>query len=132
MNKREKLAREMMLNAERLHGSERGRELLGFDTLEAFIDSGWRNYLPFVDIALAFEAQPSVNLETVNRALSATVQKQETELKALRQANKAAYSWLDGWGAHARSCAGGQQCTCGLTAVKFELIQSVAADYDQL
>ena len=82
MDKREKLAREMMLYAEQKFGSARGRELLGFQTLEGFIDDGWRNYLPYVDIALADGPKPAVDLEAVNRALGVTVRKQEAELKA--------------------------------------------------
>lgn len=82
MDKREKLAREMMLHAEQRFDSARGRELLGFQTLEGFIDDGWRNYLPYVDIALADGSKPAVDLEAVNRALAATVRKQEEEIKA--------------------------------------------------
>lgn len=33
----------------------------------------------------------------------------------------AAISWLDRWAQHVGDCKGGDECTCGLTAVRHEL-----------
>ena len=66
MELRERIARLMMRETELRHGSARGRELLGFQTLDDFIDSGWRNYLPYVDLVireLAFERAIQINKE---------------------------------------------------------------------
>lgn len=66
MELRERIARKLMREVEFRHGSARGRELLGFQTLEGFIDSGWHNYLPYVDLVireLAFERAIQTNKE---------------------------------------------------------------------
>lgn len=98
MDVREILARKMIQHAEERFGSQRGRELLGFDTLESFVDDGWRNYLPYVDIVLSHQSKSPVNLEAVNRTLSATVQKQEREIAVMRKALLEAAEKLERFG----------------------------------
>lgn len=37
-------------------------------------------------------------------------------LNALKSAN----AWLERWASHVGNCAGGESCSCGLSAVRFE------------
>jgi hypothetical protein len=69
MELREKIARKLMREVEYRHGTAEGRELLGFRTLEDFINSGWHNYLPYVDLVireLAFERAIQTDKEMRN------------------------------------------------------------------
>lgn len=66
MELRERISRLMLKDVELRHGSARGRELLGFKTLEDFVDNGWRNYLPYVDLVireLAFDRATQIDRE---------------------------------------------------------------------
>ncbi len=38
-----------------------------------------------------------------------------------RNALRAAESWLERWADHVGRCRGGEQCTCGLTAVQYDI-----------
>lgn len=43
----------------------------------------------------------------------------------LRDAAESAKSWLDNWAQHVGTCPDGQVCTCGLDAIRNELIMSL-------
>ena len=42
-----------------------------------------------------------------------------------------AEAWLDRWAAHVGSCAGGDRCTCGLTAVLAEVRSALSEGTEQ-
>ena len=42
------------------------------------------------------------------------------ELERLRAALRGAEAWLQNWAVHAGRCEGGNGCTCGLTAIRFD------------
>lgn len=66
-------------------------------------------------------------LMTERETLRSEVERQDREIERLRAALLIAQSWLDRWAAHVADCRGGDQCSCGLTRVRFD----VAAALDQ-
>lgn len=57
----------------------------------------------------------------------------ETEVEYLRKQNaelvetlKATYSWISMWANHQGNCEGGTKCTCGKTAILFDVKDAIA------
>lgn len=38
---------------------------------------------------------------------------------------KASQSWLERWAEHVGNCRGGVHCTCGLTAIRFDVAEAI-------
>ena len=68
------------------------------------------------EAATAIEAQ-SANMANAARLLS----EQTAEIERLRAALRGAEAWLQNWAVHAGRCEGGNGCTCGLTAIRYDL-----------
>ncbi len=49
-------------------------------------------------------------------------------VERLREALKTADAWLDRWARHIGDCPGIDDCTCGLTRVRYEAITALAGD----
>ena len=45
----------------------------------------------------------------------------------LRAALESAEAWLERWAVHVGRCEGGHRCTCGLTAIRYEVSAALAA-----
>ena len=56
------------------------------------------------------------------------VETQAREIERLRGALKTADAWLDRWARHIGDCPGIDDCTCGLTRVRYEAITALAGD----
>lgn len=51
----------------------------------------------------------------------------EQENERLRAALESVDTWLDRWAVHVGRCEGGHRCTCGLTAIRYEVSAALAA-----
>ena len=49
------------------------------------------------------------------------------ENERLRAALESVDTWLDRWAVHVGCCEGGHRCTCGLTAIRYEVSAALAA-----
>ena len=49
------------------------------------------------------------------------LQRQWNKTCALREALETCESWIDRWTSHVASCEGGDKCTCGRTAILYEV-----------
>ena len=60
------------------------------------------------------------------------IETQAREIERLREALKTAEAWLDRWARHIGDCPGIDDCTCGLTRVRYEATTALAGDsHDQ-
>lgn len=72
---------------------------------------------------IAHSERVAALVEEAMKELSAIRAAKETtpEAKRLSDVLSAAYSWIDTWAYHVPNCKGGNECTCGRTAILFEL-----------
>jgi hypothetical protein len=69
----------------------------------------------------------------VMREAADYIEKLEAQLAArsgedVLSALKSAEAWLSRWPAHVGNCAGGNNCTCGLTAIRFEAAVALSTE----
>ena len=48
----------------------------------------------------------------------------------MEEALRSAAAWLDRWAVHVGACAGGDRCTCGLTAIRSEVASAIPVETD--
>ena len=77
--------------------------------LEAERNAAWQRHAE-AETRLVETASDSRTIITTLRA----------DLERKTEALTAAESWLERWASHVGKCAGGSQCTCGLTAIHYE------------
>jgi hypothetical protein len=53
------------------------------------------------------------------------------EVGMVDAALQSASSWLERWAVHAGNCTGGAGCTCGLTAIRWELQMALSSVYEE-
>lgn len=54
------------------------------------------------------------------REMRAEIERLRAENADLRGALESCSSWMDRWSCHVHACAGGDECTCGRSAILFE------------
>lgn len=54
-------------------------------------------------------------------SLPDTLDEAAARIEQLEAALRGAESWLQNWAVHAGRCEGGNGCTCGLTAIRYDL-----------
>ncbi len=90
--------------------AERDAALAEADRLRAFLSAG---SLQMLESEQAFKRRAL--------AAEAALAKAQGEVERLREGSKIAEAWLERWAQHVANCAGGNQCTCGLTRVRYDV-----------
>lgn len=74
--------------------------------------------------SLAGEYPPHTLMDLAEAA--SLIERLRDERPDVLQALESASAWLERWARHVGSCAGGEQCTCGLTAIRAETEAAIA------
>jgi hypothetical protein len=87
--------------------------------LDILSDEGWLGD-SFRRIAALPAVQPDAHVNETPKSEHEAENMLTLDAAAIREALKAAESWLERWAVHVGNCAGGRVCTCGLTLVQYE------------
>jgi len=91
-----------------------------------FIASNIENHLPG-DVALAWAEYKTFKEGVADDIARALITKHNDMEKAITTI-ETADAWLARWAQHVGRCNGGDRCTCGLTAIRYEIANFLAQE----